>query len=105
MQAAIAALGGIETFVKPGDDVIIKPNICTDYYTYEYAATTNPDVVAELVRMSIGAGAKRVRVMDNPFGGTSQKRTTGISANSNCNIRSEFFDNLISKKNTSQKII
>jgi len=77
---AVAALGGMERFVSSGDDVIIKPNICTDYYTYEYAATTNPEVVAELVRMSIGAGAKRVRVMDNPFGGTSQNayRRSGI---------------------------
>ena len=77
---AVAALGGMERFVSSGDDVIIKPNICTDYYTYEYAATTNPDVVAELVRMSINAGAKRVRVMDNPFGGTSQNayRRSGI---------------------------
>ena len=25
-----------------GDDVIIKPNICTDYYTYEYARDHQP---------------------------------------------------------------
>ena len=76
----VAALGGMERFVSDGDDVIIKPNICTDYYTYEYAATTNPDVVAALVRMALGAGAKRVRAMDNPFGGTAQNayRRSGI---------------------------
>ncbi len=66
---AIKILGGIETFVKPGYDVIIKPNICTDYYSYEYAATTNPEVVATLVKLCLGAGARRVRVMDMPFGG------------------------------------
>lgn len=71
-EAAIAALGGIERFVKNGYDVIIKPNICTDYYTYEYGATTNPVVVATLVRLALGAGAKRVRVMDFPFGGTAE---------------------------------
>jgi len=70
--AAIAAIGGIERFVKPGSDVVIKPNICTDYYSFEYAATTNPDVVATLVRLCLGAGAKRVRVMDNPFGGSAE---------------------------------
>ena len=69
-MAAMAAIGGIERFVKNGADVIIKPNICTDYHTYEYAATTNPQVVATLVRLCFGAGAKRVRVMDQPFGGT-----------------------------------
>lgn len=68
---AIAAIGGIERFVKNGAEVIVKPNICTDYYPYEYGATTNPEVVAAIVRLCLGAGAKRVRVMDNPFGGTA----------------------------------
>ena len=68
-RRAVAAIGGIERFVSNGDNVIIKPNICTDYYTYEYAATTNPEVVAALVQLCLGAGAKRVRVMDNPSAG------------------------------------
>jgi uncharacterized protein (DUF362 family) len=71
-QAALKSLGGIERFVKKGYDVIIKPNICTDYHTFEYAATTNPVVVATLVTLAFGAGAKRVRVMDFPFGGTAE---------------------------------
>jgi uncharacterized protein (DUF362 family) len=70
VQAALRALGGIERFVKSGDDVIIKPNICVAYHTPEYAATTNPQVVGALVRLCMGAGAKRVRVMDHPFGGS-----------------------------------
>jgi uncharacterized protein (DUF362 family) len=71
-RRSLAAIGGIERFVVSGADVIIKPNICTDYYPYEYGATTNPVVVATLVSLALGAGAKRVRVMDNPFGGTAQ---------------------------------
>lgn len=71
-EGAIRALGGMERFVKSGFDVIIKPNICTDYYSFEYAATTNPVVVATLVRLALAAGAKRVRVMDFPFGGTAE---------------------------------
>ncbi len=80
-RKAIAALGGMERFVKQGANVIIKPNICTDYHTYEYAATTNPDVVEALVSLCLAAGAKRVRVMDNPFGGTAESayRKSGIS--------------------------
>ena len=70
--AAIAALGGIERFVRSGDDVIIKPNICVDYHPPEFAATTNPVVVGTLVRLCVGAGARRVRVMDTPFGGTPE---------------------------------
>jgi uncharacterized protein (DUF362 family) len=71
-QAALKAVGGIERFVKAGQNVVIKPNICVDYHTAEYAATTNPDVVAALVKLCLGAGAKRVRVMDMPFGGTPE---------------------------------
>ena len=71
-QAALAALGGINRFVKPGQEVVIKPNICVAYHPPEYAATTNPAVVAALVRLCLGAGAARVRVMDNPFGGTAE---------------------------------
>src|SRR5512135_3182361 len=82
VKAALAALGGIERFVKPGQDVIIKPNICVDYHTAEFAATTNPQVVATLVTLCLGAGAKRVRVMDMPFGGTpaSAYAISGIEA-------------------------
>lgn len=71
-RAALAAIGGIERFVRSGDDVIVKPNICVDYRTYEYGATTNPEVVAALVELCLGAGAKRVRVMDTPFGGSPE---------------------------------
>ena len=71
-RGALAALGGIERFVKSGDNVIVKPNICVDYRTYEYGATTNPEVVAALVELCLGAGARRVRVMDTPFGGSAE---------------------------------
>jgi uncharacterized protein (DUF362 family) len=62
----------MERFVKSGDDVIVKPNVCVDFRTFEYAATTNPEVVASLVELCLGAGARRVRVMDNPFGGSAE---------------------------------
>jgi uncharacterized protein (DUF362 family) len=79
-KVAIASLGGIERFVRSGDDVIVKPNICVDYHPPEYAATTNPTVVATLVSLCLGAGARRVRVMDTPLGGTPESAyaVTGI---------------------------
>ena len=73
VRAAIESLGGMERFVKDGDDVIIKPNICVAYHTYEYAATTNPFVVGTLVGLCKEAGAGRVRVMDYPFGGRPEE--------------------------------
>lgn len=71
VRAAVDALGGISKFVKPGNDVILKPNICNAQNTFEYASTTNPEVMAELVKLCLEAGAKRVRVMDQPFSGTA----------------------------------
>ena len=73
VRQALAALGGLQRFVSPGQDVIVKPNICVGYHTYEYAATTNPWVVGALVKLCLEAGARRVRVMDTPFGGTAQE--------------------------------
>ncbi len=45
VRRAIAALGGMQKFVSSGANVVVKPNICVAYRTYEYAATTNPWVV------------------------------------------------------------
>ena len=73
VRRAIAALGGMERFVPRDANVIIKPNICVAYHTYEYAATTNPWVVGALVKLCLEAGARSVRVMDNPFGGTAEE--------------------------------
>ena len=78
-KAAINALGGIERFVKSGDDVIIKPNICVNYHPPEYAATTNPTVVATLVSLCLGAGVRRVRVMDHPFPGIDPESAYEVS--------------------------
>jgi uncharacterized protein (DUF362 family) len=78
--AAVAALGGMEAFVQPGADVVVKPNICTGYHGPEYAATTNPEVVATLVQLCLRAKARRVRVMDLPFGSPAEEayRVSGI---------------------------
>jgi uncharacterized protein (DUF362 family) len=81
VRTAIAKLGGMRRFVSSGADVVIKPNICAAR-TPGYAATTNPTVVATLVRLALGAGASRVRVMDNPISvaATSAYTTSGIKS-------------------------
>jgi uncharacterized protein (DUF362 family) len=73
VRRAIEALGGMQKFVPSGANVIVKPNICVDYRTYEYAATTNPWVVGTLVKLCFEAGAASVKVMDFPFNGTQQQ--------------------------------
>jgi uncharacterized protein (DUF362 family) len=76
VRRAMSALGGMERFVPQGSRVVIKPNICVAYHTYEYAATTNPWVVSALVKLALEAGAGNVRVMDYPFGGTAEEAYT-----------------------------
>ena len=61
---AIAELGGIGVFVKPGQTVVVKPNIGWDSPP-ERAANTNPDTVGKIVEHCIEAGAKKVFVFDN----------------------------------------
>jgi len=73
VRRALAAFGGMEKFVPKNASVIVKPNICVAYHTYEYAATTNPWVVAALVKCCLEAGARNVQVMDFPFGGTAEE--------------------------------
>jgi uncharacterized protein (DUF362 family) len=64
VRRAVNALGGMGRFVKPGDVVVVKPCIAWAR-TPEQASNTNPDVVAELVRMCKEAGAKEVLVFDH----------------------------------------
>jgi len=73
VRQAIDALGGMKRFVPSSASVVIKPNICVAYHTYEYAATTNPWVVGALVKLALEAGASKVSVFDYPFGGTAQE--------------------------------
>ena len=63
-RAAVDALGGMSKLVEKGDFVVIKPNIAWNRPP-EAAATTNPEVVAELVKMCREAGADRVMVVDH----------------------------------------
>jgi uncharacterized protein (DUF362 family) len=63
VRRVLEELGGIRRFVNRGDVVVLKPNIAWDRRA-EQAANTNPDVVAEMVRLCQEAGAARVIVTD-----------------------------------------
>ena len=64
--AALAPMGGLERFIARGDSVLIKPNVAFDRGP-RMGATTNPDVLAEMIRLCKAAGARRVLVADNPI--------------------------------------
>ena len=65
LDKAMAALGGMETFVKKGQTVLVKPNIGWDS-TPERGANTHPELVKRVVEMCFAAGAKSVSMFDNP---------------------------------------
>ncbi len=68
-RKAVELIGGMSRLVRPGHTVVVKPNMSWERPP-ELAANTNPGVVAEVVRMCLEAGAKRVmvfdRTIDNP---------------------------------------
>jgi uncharacterized protein (DUF362 family) len=60
---ALGALGGVKRFVKPGQTVVVKPNMGWDR-SADLAANTNPLVVRAIVEECLQAGAKKVKVFD-----------------------------------------
>jgi len=66
VRAAVAAIGGIETFVRKGSRVIIKPNLSFASEP-ERAATTSPEVLRAVMKLCLDAGADRVLVVDHPL--------------------------------------
>jgi uncharacterized protein (DUF362 family) len=62
-RKAMELLGGMKKFVSKGDIVVVKPNIGWDRNP-EQAADTNPEVVAEVIKMCLECGARKVKVFD-----------------------------------------
>ena len=65
-RAAVELLGGMSTVVKPGDKVVIKPNMSFPHPP-ENGTNTHPLVVAAIAGMCKEAGAARVSVLDHPL--------------------------------------
>ena len=63
-RKGIEALGGMQAFVKPGQRVVVKPNIGWDR-TPEEGANTSPELVGEMIRQALAAGATEVVVFDH----------------------------------------
>lgn len=63
VQECLEALGGMKQFVRPGERVVVKPNIGWDR-TPEFAANTHPEVVRAVVLHCLEAGAAVVRIFD-----------------------------------------
>jgi uncharacterized protein (DUF362 family) len=63
-RAAVNMLGGMSRFVKPGQKVLIKPNM-SFAQTPDTATNTHPEVVREVLIMCRESGAGSVRVLDH----------------------------------------
>jgi uncharacterized protein (DUF362 family) len=66
VSRALQALGGIEKFIQRGDRVVLKVNAAFASPA-ALSATTNPELVAEVARLCLQAGAAAVTVTDNPI--------------------------------------
>ncbi len=66
IQKAFKALGGMETFIKKGDRVLLKVNAAFASPPI-LSATTHPELVKEVCHLCIQAGAASVTVTDNPI--------------------------------------
>jgi uncharacterized protein (DUF362 family) len=69
VKAALDVMGGdrgVGHFITKGDVVVIKPNVAFDKNP-DLAATTQPDTLSAVVKLCLGAGARKVIVADNPI--------------------------------------
>ena len=79
-EAGIAALGGMQAFVKKGQKVVVKPNIAWDQPP-EVPANTNPELISAIVKHCLKAGASKVVVFDHTCHNWEKTyKTSGIEA-------------------------
>lgn len=69
LAAVLAPLGGLSTFVKAGDRVLLKLNLLADFPP-EKAVTTHPSLVKAVIRQVQALGATPV-IGDSPAGKTT----------------------------------
>ncbi len=67
LRKSLDAIGGLQHYIKPGDIVLIKPNVAFDR-SPALGATTNPEILECLINMIlVDCRAQEVRVTDNPI--------------------------------------
>jgi len=79
LRMALNSLGGIETFIKKGDRVLLKVNAAFASPAM-LSATTHPVIITEMAQLCFKAGAVSVVVTDNPINDPASCFTlTGIA--------------------------
>ena len=80
LNEVVEALNGLSSFVKPGQTVLLKPNLFSAHAP-DRAVTTHPELVRQVIKMCEKAGAGTIWVGDSPVGGQDEKKlwsTTGM---------------------------
>jgi uncharacterized protein (DUF362 family) len=79
LRMALKSLGGIGTFIKKGDRVLLKVNAAFASPAM-LSATTHPAIITEMTQLCFRAGAASVVVTDNPINDPASCFTlTGIA--------------------------
>lgn len=97
VKLVLESLGGMQKFVRPGDRVVVKPNIGWDR-SPEQAANTNPLVVRTIVEQVLEAGASKIMVFDRTCNEERRcYKNSGIAdaleSLRNRKVRVEYIDN------------
>jgi uncharacterized protein (DUF362 family) len=66
LRLAVKSIGGMERYIKKGDRVLLKVNAAFAS-PQMLSATTHPQVVSEITRLCLDAGASAVILSDNPI--------------------------------------
>jgi len=66
LRLALKSIGGMERYIKKGDRVLLKVNAAFAS-PQMLSATTHPQVVFEITRLCLDAGASAVIISDNPI--------------------------------------
>lgn len=81
LRRLLDPLGGMRRFVKPGDRVVLKPNLVFGRDPAK-AVNTHPEIVRATALLALEAGAGRVAIGDSPGYGSvrAAARAAGIAA-------------------------
>jgi uncharacterized protein (DUF362 family) len=67
LRKSLDAIGGVKHYIKPGDIVLVKPNVAFDRSPI-LSATSQPEIIFELIKLLlVDCRAAEVRVTDNPI--------------------------------------
>ena len=78
IETLIAPLGGMAHFVKPGQRVLIKPNVCGTF-TKESGKVTDPDVVYAVAKSALLAGAAEVWIAESAIVGYDTEESFDVA--------------------------